>query len=324
MGYNSKYTGEQVEDLLDQIDNKSNDESVVHLFGDEIIKGQKTFYDSVKFLNEINEDVVIDVFKHTIIKVFETDNTIIEVHPNEVTVGNSDSKLILNGSHVRPSYNGNDVALFNDLPTDCISRSEVVETYVPYAVYNALNTKVDNINDSYVTKDSLNTNLNEYATVNYTNTQLDKKVNKIEGKQLSTEDFTSNYKTKLDSLNNYDDSEVKAAINKINQNISNAVAFVDFYEGVSHVTTLENLPIDYRFIIAEISSDQSLSVSQIPSAGRELHLIVHNSSYAEMVITLPDSGKFVNTSDSIITMDPLSYVEINLISDGNIVYIKYA
>lgn len=324
MGYNSKYTGEQVEDLLDQIDNKSNDESVVHLFGDEIIKGQKTFYDSVKFLNEINEDVVIDVFKHTIIKVFETDNTIIEVHPNEVTVGNSDSKLILNGSHVRPAYNGNDVALFNDLPTDCISRSEVVETYIPYTVYNALNTKVDNINDSYVTKDSLNTNLNEYATVNYTNTQLDKKVNKIEGKQLSTEDFTSNYKTKLDSLNNYDDSEVKAAINKINQNISNAVSFVDFYEGVSHVTTLANLPIDYRFIVAEISSDQSLSVSQIPSAGRELHLIVHNSSYAEMVITLPDSGKFVNTSDSIITMDPLSYVEINLISDGNIVYIKYA
>ena len=324
MGYNSKYTGEQVEDLLDQIDNKSNDESVVHLFGDEIIKGQKTFYDSVKFLNEINEDVVIDVFKHTVIKVFETDNTIVEVHPNEVTLGNSDSKLTLNGSHVRPAYNGNDVALFNDLPTDCISRSEVVETYVPYTVYNALNTKVDNINNSYVTKDSLNTNLNEYATVNYTNTQLDKKVNKIEGKQLSTEDFTSNYKTKLDSLNNYDDSEVKAAINKINQNISNAVSFIDFYEGVSHVTTLENLPIDYRFIIAEISSDQSLSVSQIPSAGRELHLIVHNSSYAEMVITLPDSGKFVNTSDSIITMDPLSYVEINLISDGNIVYIKYA
>ena len=141
---------------------------------------------------------------------------------------------------------------------------------------------------------------------------------------MSTEDFTSNYKTKLDSLNNYDDSEVKAAINNINQNISSAVAFVDFYEGVSHVTTLENLPINYRFIVAEISSDQSLSVSQIPSAGRELHLIVHNSSYAEMVITLPDSGKFVNTSDSIITMDPLSYVEINLISDGNIVYIKYA
>lgn len=39
--------------------------------------------------------------------------------------------------------------------------------------------------------------------------ELNKKVDKVEGKQLSTEDFTSELKTKLDGLSNYDDTKVK-------------------------------------------------------------------------------------------------------------------
>lgn len=40
----------------------------------------------------------------------------------------------------------------------------------------------------------------------------DDKVDKVSGKQLSTEDFTSALKTKLEGLNNYDDTEIENAI----------------------------------------------------------------------------------------------------------------
>lgn len=40
--------------------------------------------------------------------------------------------------------------------------------------------------------------------------ELNNKVDKVSGKQLSTEDFTTNDKQKLDGLSNYDDSEIKA------------------------------------------------------------------------------------------------------------------
>lgn len=45
------------------------------------------------------------------------------------------------------------------------------------------------------------------------------KVNKEEGKKLSTNDFTNDYKKKLDELKNYDDTELQEAIIEINDNI---------------------------------------------------------------------------------------------------------
>ena len=50
-------------------------------------------------------------------------------------------------------------------------------------------------------------------------TDLTTKVDKVEGKGLSTNDFTDDLKTKLESLNNYNDTEIKATLNsKANSN----------------------------------------------------------------------------------------------------------
>jgi hypothetical protein len=46
------------------------------------------------------------------------------------------------------------------------------------------------------------------------------KVSKIDGKQLSTNDFTNEYKDKLDSLNNYNDTEIKNDINENTEKIT--------------------------------------------------------------------------------------------------------
>lgn len=47
------------------------------------------------------------------------------------------------------------------------------------------------------------------------------KVDKIEGKSLSTEDFTTELKTKLEGLNNYDDTDIKEEQIQQNKNIEN-------------------------------------------------------------------------------------------------------
>lgn len=46
-------------------------------------------------------------------------------------------------------------------------------------------------------------------------TEWDNKVDKVSGKQLSTEDFTSALKTKLEGLSNYDDTELSEAISTL-------------------------------------------------------------------------------------------------------------
>lgn len=53
--------------------------------------------------------------------------------------------------------------------------------------------------------------LSGYATTE----ALDGKVDKIEGKQLSTEDFTFTLKSKLEGLNNYDDTTISKAVDKL-------------------------------------------------------------------------------------------------------------
>ena len=60
---------------------------------------------------------------------------------------------------------------------------------------------------------------NETNKTNITNLQ-NNKVDKEEGKGLSTYDFTNEYKQKLDNLSNYDDAEIKADIEELEEKVS--------------------------------------------------------------------------------------------------------
>ena len=55
-------------------------------------------------------------------------------------------------------------------------------------------------------------------------TEWDNKVDKVEGKQLSTEDFTTALKNKLNSLNNYDDTEINEAVNILRSDFNTLVS----------------------------------------------------------------------------------------------------
>jgi hypothetical protein len=58
----------------------------------------------------------------------------------------------------------------------------------------------------------------------YVDTEVSKKVDKVSGKGLSTEDFTTVLKTKLEGLKNYDDTTLTNAINSLTTQINTLVS----------------------------------------------------------------------------------------------------
>lgn len=57
-----------------------------------------------------------------------------------------------------------------------------------------------------------------------TKSELNNKVDKVDGKQLSTEDFTALLKQKLDDLSNYDDTEIQSAVSKLRTDLDTLVS----------------------------------------------------------------------------------------------------
>ncbi len=201
--------------------------------------------------------------------------------------------------------------------------TEIKNDYVTKNEKSAITQEISDVKASYVSVISLNTTLESYVTSSNLANQLDTKVDKVLGKSLSTNDFTDTWMNKLDGLSNYDDTSVKNSISTLSSNVADAIAYTSYVQGVNNITSLTNIPIDKRLVIASISSNESLTLEAIPSVGREIHVIIKNNASSDIAITLPNSGGYVNTLDSVMTVSANSYGEINFISDGNIIYIKY-
>jgi hypothetical protein len=124
-----------------------------------------------------------------------------------------------------------DLYPLNEISYTVENESETVSFYNRF--YNKIMTEqISNIqvNDVPVTRDNIQdllsvlfaaneggggggtVDLSNYYTKPETNTLLDTKVDKVTGKQLSTEDYTTVEKTKLAGLENYDDTDVKTGI----------------------------------------------------------------------------------------------------------------
>lgn len=324
MSYNSRYTGRQVDTLLSQVNEKVDASEVVRLIDDQEIHGIKTFADDIVFKKPYGEYYNINITPYTSVKTNDESESIINLSPNMLIINNNKNQLMFYGSTMRPFYNGIELAFKQDINASGLSKDEADTYYVLKADYNGLYQKVNLIESNYISLSTLNSALSKYQTISETESLLLQKVDKVDGKQLSTEDFTTAYKTKLNALENYNDSELRQLISESSSNNNQAIELASFLEGVSKVTSLRNLPITHRLIVANISTDQSLSVDGTPNAGRELHIIVHNLSENSIAITLPDAGNFINTSDPVLQIDAFTYGEINIISDGELMYIKHA
>lgn len=90
-----------------------------------------------------------------------------------------------------------------------------------------------------------------------TKVELQGKVDKIDGKQLSTEDFTTLLKERLEGLSNYDDTEIQASVSKLRTDLDTLVsgdttsAIKTFNEVIAFLDGLEDTE-DLASIIASI------------------------------------------------------------------------
>ena len=112
-------------------------------------------------------------------------------------------------------------------------------------------TALQNVPSEYVTESELNSK--NFVTTS----QLNNKVDKVTGKQLSTEDFTTALKSKLQSLNNYDDTAIISAISSLEDSLNTlvngnaSIAIDSFNEIISFLEGIKDSQ-DLASIIASI------------------------------------------------------------------------
>ena len=105
--------------------------------------------------------------------------------------------------------------------------------------------------------------------------------------------------------------------------VTEAVNLITSMQGINSASSLTNLEITKEIIIVTINSSQSFSLKSIPSTGKDIHILIHNVSSTEVVITIPNSGKYVNVNNSTqLTILPGGWSEINALSDGSVVYVR--
>lgn len=98
------------------------------------------------------------------------------------------------------------------------------------------------------------------------------KVDKVEGKQLSTEDFTTTLKTKLDGLSNYDDTTISEAIESLRTDFDTLVSgdtttaiktfneIIAFLEGIEDSESLDSIIASIEQQIAEKYTKPSVGI----------------------------------------------------------------
>lgn len=113
--------------------------------------------------------------------------------------------------------------------------------------------------------------LSAYATKE----ELKGKQDKIPGKGLSTEDFTTTLKNKLNSLNNYDDAEIKAAIESLRSDFDLLVSgdttsaiksyndIISFLEGIEDSESLDSIIAGIQQQIANVRDAIPTMTSQL-------------------------------------------------------------
>lgn len=146
--------------------------------------------------------------------------------------------------------------------------------------------------------------LSPYYTKTEIDAKLDTKLNIIDaettyvaketGKGLSANNFTDVYKSRL-----------------------------DWIEEFNTVSTLVNIPCTKRLVIANIAVSETMSISANIPQGREMHIIIKNTSDADITITLPTDSKYINLGGNSFIITPSSYAEVNIISSSTNSYVRF-
>lgn len=110
---------------------------------------------------------------------------------------------------------------------------------------------------------------------------------------------------------------IKSRLNTIN-------SYLDFLKSVESGTSVSGLSPNKRLHVANLNTDANLRLSKLPDAGRDIHIIIKNTSSDSIDINIPGDSFYVRICDPVYTIKPSEYLEVNIISDGGSAYIRVA
>lgn len=85
-----------------------------------------------------------------------------------------------------------------------------------------------------------------------------------------------------------------------------------FYEGISSVTTLVNLPTTKRSIVATVTAATSLSLASDLELGQELYIRIYNNGSSAITQPIPNSGNFVSMNGTSVSIPSKSFIEMSI------------
>lgn len=133
--------------------------------------------------------------------------------------------------------------------------------------------------------------------------ELSNKVDKVNGKNLSTNDFTNEYKQKLDGLTNYDDTEIKQKL----ETKANKILVEN-----SDETTLEIEPNKY-YQFGEVTELNITLKEPTDTTILNEYMFEFVSGETATTLTLPDTNIWGN--DNELTVETNKRYEINIVDN---------
>lgn len=95
--------------------------------------------------------------------------------------------------------------------------------------------------------------------------------------------------------------------------------------GKTNVTSLANIPIANELVLADVSANGSITLAEVPVAGKDVHVIIHNTGSSSIDVTLPTTSPYILTSgENPATIAANGYAEVNFVSDGTNIYVRCA
>lgn len=166
-------------------------------------------------------------------------------------------------------------------------------------------------------------------------TEWDNKVDKVSGKQLSTEDFTSTLKSKLEGLNNYDDTELSNALSTLRGDFDKLVsgdtttAIKTFNEVIAFLDGIQDTQ-DLSSIIASIEQQvagkmDKVTLATVATSG-DYNDLNNKPAIPTKTSELTNDSTFITSTDNVASATKLQTMRyINgLPFDGTSNVVSYA
>lgn len=196
-------------------------------------------------------------------------------------------------------------------------------------VFGVLNHNSDGASGDFATQEELEQGLagkadtvHTHAISDVTNLQ-----DQLDGKAAASHTHTAaqvNGLATVATSGSYNDLSNKPSIPTVPTGTDDAVSDYNRNTGHNTATSLSNVATNKRLVIATISSNQSFTTANSPGDGKELHIIVRNSSGSDRTVSMPTTSSYVNMSGDSLTVPANGYAEINVVFDNSYRYIRFA